>query len=646
MINNLREFTKTWVFKVLMIVIAASFITVGGYAAFQPQLSNDVVEAGSQKVTPAEFKAKVESMKRYYEEQGQTITNEQMIDADIPGRLATELRDQKATVAWLDQLGIRPSAKLILAEVAKIPVFFNSVTGRFDMDTYRQQLRNRDMTDTMFEADLRDQIVVQQYISSAQAGLEAPRVFAATTAAFGLQSRDMSVFILSPQNVTMPGEPTDAELTTYYQTNQARFTLPEMRQASVITFSVVNYAKDVQVSEDELRQLYESRRASLATPEVRSFVQVRAPDMGAANKISAALKAGRTPEDAAKANKGEVISYTLRPKTAVADGKIGDAAFKMQTGEVSAPVQGTLGISVVKMGEIKIGSAPSFESARAELEADLRKQRGAEKLNEASNAFATALEKGEDFDAAARRLGLTVAPLEPITAEGMGQSGTNYSTYGPLVKGIFDLPQVGSVSEVLPLGEGEYFALKLNGMRPAGAPPLAQIKPDLTVLWRREKAQEAISAEADKAMARIAKGESLSAVAASYKAEVRSQKGVTRQTAQQMQMPQGLAARVFTAKVGESFRADMPVQGIPAIAIGRLDAINQSNPADANSMAAMGKRQITQELGSDVATLIQKGALTAVNAKAHPDAAYRALGLERPAATDAKSSSSKAGTKS
>ncbi|ESQ89648.1 hypothetical protein ABAC460_12320 [Asticcacaulis sp. AC460] len=646
MINSLRDFTKTWVFKGLMVVIAASFITIGGRAMFQPQFSTDVVEAGNQKVTPAEFKAKVESMKRYYEEQGQTITNEQMIEANLPGRLATELGDQKATVAWLDQLGIRPSAKLILAEVAKIPVFFNSVTGRFDMDTYRQQLRNRDMTDTMFESDLRDQIAVQQYVSSAQAGLEAPRVFAATTAAFGLQSRDMSVFILSPQNVSVPGDPTDTDLSTFYKDNQARFTLPEMRQASVITFSVVNYAKDVQVSEEELRQLYETRRASLATPEVRSFVQVSAPDMGAANKISAALKAGRTPEDAAKANKGEVISYTLRPKTAIADGKVGEAAFKMQTAEVSAPIQGTLGVSVVKMGEIKIGSAPSFESARAELEADLRRQRGAEKLNEASNAFATALEKGEDFDAAAKRLGLTVAPLEPITAEGMGQSGNNYSTYGALVKGIFDLPQVGSVSEVLPLGEGEYFALKLNGMRPAGAPPLEQIKGDLTVLWRREKAQEAINAEADKVMARIAKGESLAAVAASYKAEVRSQKGVTRQTAQQMQMPQPLAARVFTAKAGESFRADMPVQGIPAVAIGRLDAINQSDAAQANTMATMGKRQVTQELGGDMTSLIQQGARTAVKAKVHTDAAYRALGLEPPAASAGTSSSSKAGTKS
>jgi peptidyl-prolyl cis-trans isomerase D len=486
---------------------------------------------------------------------------------------------------------------------------------------------------------------VQQYLSSAQAGLEAPRIYAATTAAYGLQSRDISLFILSPQNVTMPKDPTDVELAAYYKDNQARLSLPEARQVSVIRFSVVDYAKGVQVSEDELRKAYETRRASLATPEVRSFAQVRAPDMGAANKISAAMKAGRSPEDAAKANKGEVISYTLRPQTAVADAKVGDAAFKMQTGEVSAPIQGTLGISVVKMGEIKIGSAPSCEAARPELEQDLRRQMGNEKLNADSNAFATALEKGEDFDAAAKRLGLVVAPLEPITADGMGQSGTNYSTYGALVKAIFDLPQVGSVSEVLPLGEGEYFALKLNGLRPAGAPPLAQIEGDLRLLWRREKAQEAIEAEAANVMARISKGESLAAVAASYKAEVRSQKGLTRQTAQQMQMPQALAAQVFTAKAGETFRADMPVQGIPAVAIGRLDAINQADANQSNAMASMGKSQVTQELGGDIGTLIQAGARTAVKAKSNTDAAYRSLGLDPPAKSSG-ASASKAGTKS
>jgi peptidyl-prolyl cis-trans isomerase D len=149
MINTLRDFTKTWAFKVLMIVVAASFVSVGGYAAFQPQMSNDVVVAGSHRVTMGEFKAQVDSMKRYYEEQGQTITNEQLTEARIPERLVEELMDRKATVAWLDRLGVRPSSKLILAEVAKIPAFFNSVTGRFDMDTYRQMLASRDMTDKM-----------------------------------------------------------------------------------------------------------------------------------------------------------------------------------------------------------------------------------------------------------------------------------------------------------------------------------------------------------------------------------------------------------------------------------------------------------------------------------------------------------------
>ncbi|EGF90525.1 rotamase family protein [Asticcacaulis biprosthecium C19] len=645
MISILRDFTKTWIFKGLMILIAASFIGVGGASYFSGSNSTDVIVAGNVKVTAAEFKANVDSMKRYYETQGQTITNEQLIAENIPGRLLAQLTDRKATIAWLDRLGVRPSSKLILAEVAKIPLFFNSVTGRFDMDTYRQQLASRDMTDKMFEADLREQIAEQQYISSAQAGLEAPRVFAATDAAFGLQSRDASMFFLSPQNVTMPGEPTQADIETFYKANLQRFTLPESRAASVITFSVVNYAKSVSVSDEDLRQLYESRRASLATPEVRTFVQVRAPDMAAANKVSAALKAGRSAEEAAKANKGEVISYSLRPQTAVADDKIAEAAFKMQTGEISAPVQGTLGISVIKMGEIKIGSAPSFESARAQLDEELRRQRATEKLNEATNAFADALAKGEEFDAAARRLNLTVAPLEPITADGMGRSGTNYSTYGALVKGIFDLPQVGSVSEVLPLGEGEYFALKLTGLQPSGAPPLAQVQAELAVLWRREKAAETINAEADKAMARLAKGETLAAVAASYKAEVRSQKAITLQTAQQMQMPQAVAARVFSSKAGETFVAEMPVQGVPAVAIGRLDAIHQGDATQANTMATMSKAQASQALGQDMGTVIQKNARVAVKAKSNTEAAYRALGLEPPAAAGSESSS-KAGSKS
>ncbi|ESQ75422.1 peptidylprolyl isomerase [Asticcacaulis sp. AC402] len=647
MISILREFTKSWIFKGLMVVIALSFVGAGGaYVALGSNNGTNVVTAGKQKVTAQQFKVLFERQKRAYEEQGQSVTTEALVEAGIHTRLLSEMTDRKAIVGWLQKLGVKPSNKLILAEVSKFPAFLNSVTGRFDMDTYRQQLLTNQMTDKEFEAELYDQIAISQFMSTAAAGLKAPRVFTAVDAAFTLQSRDASVFFLSPQNVANPSMPTEAEIAAFYKENQTRFVLPELRTASVITFSTAQYTQEIVVNDDDLRKVYEARRAALATPETRSFVQVRAPDMAAANKISSALKAGRSPEEAARDNKGEVITYTLKPRSAVSDSKVADAAFKMQTGEVSPPVQGTLSIAVLKMGEIKIGSAPSFESVREQLAEEVRRERASEKLNKASNDFSDALAKGEDFDAAARRLGLRVAQLEPMTAEGRtANPNANYSTYAPLVKGVYALQQVGSTSDVESLGEGEYFALKLVAIKPEGAPPLAQVQDQIVMMWMTQKMQDAINAKADEAMARLNKGESLAAVAASYKTNVRSMKGVTRQSAQQQQMPRELMGRIFLSKAGETFRAETPIptqQGqIPAVAIGRLDGVTQGDSAQTNSMAAMTQAQVDKMVGGDLSALATTSARAAIKAHSNSGIAERALGIDPAPAAKDKTSASK-----
>lgn len=639
MISLFRDFTKTWIFKGLMVLLVLSFAVFGLNNVFSANTGSHVLTAGDREVTPQEFKMRFDNVRKNAEEQGQTVNAEEFVETKQHEMMLSQLGNQLAFSAWLDRLGVKPSNQLLLQEIGKIPAFFNNVTGRFDHDTYTQTLNNAGVTVEAFESERRDEIAVNQYSSAALAGLQAPRIFAAADAAFSLQGRDASLFMLSPMNVTQPAAPTEADIKAYYDDNKARFTLPELRTATVVLFSAQDYAKEVTVSDDELRKAFEARRASLSKPETRSFVQISAPDMAAAGRISAALKSGQTPEAAAKAHKGEVITYTAKPKSAVPDAKIADAAFALQRGEVSAAVQGNLGAAVIKLDDIQIGSAPDFAAMRGQLDEDLRKEKASARLNEVTNAFSDALNKGESFEAAAQRLGLRMSALEPMTAEGQtANPQASYAAYKPLVNGIYALPQVGSASDVESLGgEGQYFAVKLTGLKPAGPMPFAEIRDQLGAMWMQEKMQANLEAEATKAVERLNKGESIDAVAASYKTQVRPLKGVTRQTAQQMQLPQAIMARIFTGKPGETFHADTPMQGVPAVAIGRLDSVHQGEAALANSRTAMVTSQVTRMVSGDIVSLTQSGAQDAVKVKTNPNLAARALGVEPPkdAAKDA-----------
>lgn len=630
MITLFREFTKSWIFKGLMVLLVASFAIFGMQDLFGKMGGDNVVTAGDRTVTATQFKTQFEQYKQSYpdQHQGETLSNDAFVENGDHVRMLNEMADQTAFSAWLDSLGVKPSAKMIVAEIAKIPAFFNSVTGRFDKDTYRNMLARNQMTEKQLEDSIADEIASQQYITAAVAGFKAPRIYAASQAAMTLQNRDASIFVINEKNITMPAPPTDKDLTDFYNSRLPQLQMPELRQASIVRFDPNNYLKSITIDETAVRKLYDDRLKTLATPETRSFVQVTTQSANDAKAISDALKAGQTPEAAAKAHKGQVITYDQKPQTAVPDAKIATAAFGLKTGEVSSAIQGELGYAVVKMGDIKTGATPSYESVHAELAQEYVKEQAANRVNKDSNAFSDAIRAGKDFDATAKELGLTVVKLEPMTVQGQTNNPqANYSKFASLVKAIYDLPSAGSASDVEELGEGQYFAVRLDAVKPAGAPPLAQIKGELAQYWMAEKVTSAVQAKADEALARLKKGETFAAVAASLNAPIKPLNGLNRAMIQQSGLPQALAGRIFGGQAGENFTA--PLNQVN-IAIGHIDAIHQADAQQANSMSTAISGQMTQSIQRDIALTTRNDARTVVKTQIYPNVAIVALGVTPP----------------
>jgi len=630
MISLFRDFTKSWVFKGLMVLLVASFAIFGMQDLFGKMAGDNVVTAGDRAVSVNEFKDDFDRYKQSYSQQnqGQTLSNDTFVESGGHIQMLNELADQTAFAAWLDSLGVKPSAKMIVAEIAKIPAFFNSVTGRFDKDIYRQRLAQNQMTEKQLEDSIADEIASQQYITAAVAGFNAPRIYAASQAAMTLQSRDASLFVINEKNITMPAPPTDKELSDFYNSRLQQLQMPELRQASVVRFSPDSYLKSISIDEAAVRKLYEARLKTLATPETRSFVVVTTQSQSDANAISAALKSGQTPEVATKAHKGQIITYDQKPQSDVPDKKIATAAFSLKTGEVSGAFQSELGYAVVKMGDIKTGSTPSYESVHAELAQEYVKEQAANRVNKDSNTFSDAIRAGKDFDATAKELGLSVVKLEPMTAQGQTNNPqVNYAQFTPLVRAIYDLPSAGSTSDVEELGEGQYFAVRLDAIKPAGAPPLDQIKGELAQYWMAEKVGSAVQDVADKALARLKAGESFAAVAASLNAPVQKLPGLNRATAQQSRLPAPVLGRIFGGQAGENFTA--PLNQVN-IAIGHIDAIHQADAQQANSIATALRPQMTQSIQRDIALTTRSVARTVVKTQTFPNAAIVALGVTPP----------------
>jgi peptidyl-prolyl cis-trans isomerase D len=625
MLAAFRVFAKSWVAAVLIGLLIVAFAVFGIRDVFGHSVGNSVIVAGARKVSATDYRREFDQVRKGAEQQmGQPVSAELAAQNGLDRQVLQGLATREAFAELLKRMGIRPSDRLVADQLAKIPAFFDPVSGRFDKQQYQKRLAENDLTPERFEGLLRDEMAQQHLVAAFTNGLEVPRAYSALAAIYALENRDVSYLTIDPTSVPRPAVPTDAQLTAFMKENAAQLTLPEFRTLSVVRFSPELVGANLPVDEAEVRKRYEFKKDTLSTPETRTLVQIPAKDAATAQAIAARLQKGEQPAAVAKSVGVDAITYDGKPQSAIADHKLAAAAFKLQPGQVSV-VQGDLGLAVVKVDGVTPGKTVSYEQARPALEAELRKDAAAEKVYALTQAYDDAHQKGANLAEAAKKAGVAVAAVGPVTKDGRDQQGQQVAGLNQkLLDTAFGLP-AGGESEVVEAGEGEYFAVRVEKIIPPAMPPLAAIKPQLTQAYRMREVGKAMQDKADALAARVRKGESLEAVAASAGAKVTHVAGVDRRSGQQNpQMSPEILNAAFGSKVGEVFTARS--RGF-AMVVGKVDADHVGDTAKLAALTEQVRPQMTETIFREIGEAAQGAARVKVKTTIDYNRARAAIGL-------------------
>lgn len=624
MISVFRAFTKSIAFKILMALLVLSFAVFGMNDVFRSSVSNDVIEAGPRHTSAADFKRTFDLQKTNIEQRaGRPVPYDELVREGVHLNFLNQMANDDSLYGALDKAGIRPSPSLIVSRIQKYPVFFDSITGRFDKDQYQSFLNQQGLNETRFEQIISDEMAADHFGAAVAKGFRLPRIYAAVQGAVFLETREASFVLLTPDSVERPAAPTDAELKTFYDENKERLRRPERRQFLLARFSARDHASEIPLDEEALKSRYAFRKDSLSRPETRSFVQITVPDRAAGEKVIDALEKGEAPEAVAKANKATSLAYDAKPKSAVADRKVGDAAFALKEGEVSGVIEGDLGLAVVRINSVSQGATPSYESVREQLAAEYREEQAKERLYKQVDAFEAERSNGLDIPAAARKLGVPLMEMPVMTAEGVTADGQRYTQFPQILKAAFEQGK-GGETDVTDLGNGEYFALRVTEVYPSELPPLDAVKAQLSDTWLIEKWNARVSQRAEDVADKLRKGEDIAAVAAAAKGQVEKAPPLDRQSAAQALGPQ-LSAQIFNAKSGEVFSTPSPDGR--AWLVGKLEKVTRPEAETVNQISAMVGPQLGQGLFSDVGASARSGARAQLKTRIHEQNAIRALGL-------------------
>jgi peptidyl-prolyl cis-trans isomerase D len=626
MLAAIRAFAKSWVASLLIGLLVISFSVWGIRDVLHPKFSDAVISAGSHETSPAQFKREFEIIRQQYVQQtGQDLTAQDVVSQGLDQRALSDVEGQQALAEYLQRLGLRPSDHLVDVEFNQAPMFLNQL-GVFDQTVFDNWLRQEGLSAQQLKGEARDEIAQLQLVKGMAAGLQAPKIYGAVVASYGLEGRDISYFVLDPHSVPPPAAPTDAQLQALINQHASELTRPEMRTLSVVRFSAKTLAPSMPVDEMKVQSLYQARKDSLAQPEKRSLVEFPTRDSAKAATIAAKLKAGQDPDAIAKALGVQPVAYNDQPRASVVDPAVADAAFQATVGQVVGPItSGLAGYAVIKLTKVTPASTPTLDQLRPQLEADVKTDAAIQVVFDAVKKYSDAHDSGANLADAARAAGATPVEVGPVTAQ--GRDLTNQPTPGVserLLKEAFSLPQ-GAESELEDEGGGEYFALRVEKVAAPALPTLAEIKPQITQYYMQQAVDTALSARAKALVQAVGKGQTMQAAAASANAKLQTTPNITRQALQQgRRINSDMIEALFGAKLGGVVDGQV---GQVQFMVVHIDAVHPAPGAAAAEEAVIGSKSFDQSIFNDMVEAAQTLARAVVKPQGDLAAARAALNI-------------------
>ena len=629
MLANIRALSKSWFVGGLLLLLVVAFAVTGMNDVFTGAVDNAVISAGKHKIDGAEFKRRFDAQKRDLEQQNGPISPEMIVAGGLDVQVLRILAGQESVAEMARRMGLHGSDEQIAAELRKSQALFNPITGKFDPEIYASRLAEIGTTPAKYETLLRDEIATNHLLTGLAIGFRAPRIYAASIGAFAVEQRDVAFLVVDPSMVARPAAPTDADLATFMQQNADRLRRPEFRRLSIVEFNPAGLEAAAVVDPADVQKRFEFRKDTLARPETRTIVQISASDAAQAAGIAGRLAKGEDPAAVAKALNRPIATLADRPRSALTDPKIAEAAFSLQPGQASAPIAAGLGFVVLKVTNVTPGQAVDFATEKPKIEAEIRAAFAQDKIDGQIEAFDTAHTAGNSFAASAAKAGVTVRTVGPVTAQGQGQDGAPVQGLNPaILKTAFELSG-GADSDIQEAGGGVSYAVRVESIVPPALPALAEIKPQLTEAYFARKTVDAVNARAAALSERLRKGEAIDAVAASAGAAVQRIAGLDRLRASQdpevaKTVGGDLLNKMFSVKAGEVFTADA---GAPRVAVAKLQAIRAGDASLAGRVTEAQRADLSRQLFQGLQGQAQDYAFKKVKTRTDLARARTAIGI-------------------
>ena len=516
MLGFMRKHARSSFIKIVfwMIIVVFVFWGVGVMVAGSSgERMNVAAMVDGEPISAQAYARAHERMERVYRElYRENLSPQLLAQLNLGQRALDDLVTDVLLRREAGRLGLQVTDDEVRDSILEIPTFQDG--ARFDRARYLNALRASRITPAEFEESQRESLLVSKLEGLITDGLTAS----------DREVRDLYALENEKVNLTFVKVPftqfkdaatvSDAEVADYYEKNKERFRRPATVTIAYVDYTPEHFGEKVPVEEQAIQDYYEAHESDYEQPEklhLQHILFAYPPGADDAKKAEIKAKAeallpearkGGTAEFAELAKKnsddqlsienggdlGTVAKGALEPP-------LDAAAFALNVGDVSEPVESSRGLHLVRLVEKAPGGVKPLAEVHDDIKKELQSRSADQAARDALEADIDKVRNGTSLEDVAAAEGLTVTTSKPH-ARGQTIPGLKSAS---LVNSAL-VAEKDTVDQVMD-PEPPYFIFKVVDKTESAIPPLDDVRPAITETLKTEKTKDAARKAADELLA-------------------------------------------------------------------------------------------------------------------------------------------------
>lgn len=607
MITTLRHLlVDSWIGRAAAVLIFLAFIGWGVgdvYSNMGTASSNEVVRVGDRSITPDDFSRALSTQLPAIAKQIGLQDPSKLPKQDVEQAARQTLQNlviQNEIQLAAKRAGMAVPDDLVRKEIFAIPGFHNAA-GQFDRTIFNQNLARIGLTEGRLLEMIREDIASRSLLEGLGQSAVAPLSLTERMLSFDAGQRVADIVQIPFASASATMAPTDDQLHRYYDNHPKSFQTTEYRHAKMVVMTAESVAKTIEVPDDVLHRLYDFQARTYDVPETRTLQVLTFSDQAKAAAAAAAWKGGTSWDDLQKNfPDAAAVSMPAVRQSDIPNPELAKAAFSAPADRISGPEKTGLGWIVYEVSAITAPHKTSFEQARPDMVAQVRKEEAPQALQARLKQFQDAVAGSSTLDRIPGDLG-AIPAAGTLDSSGTTQDGApapipgNAALRDAVVRQIFAQAK-GEQPKVINGPDGSSFAVVVDEIHPGTLKPFDTVRDQVVHAWTADQKRHAADIRAT-ALFNNAKTSTLRK-ALSGQAEasaLRTDVTISRMHPDQT-LPQNVTRAFLALKPGTTGMYETP----DAFWLVNVTADRPASESDIKAFSAQLSNEYAQSLRSDI----------------------------------------------